>query len=79
MTGRTLLLLVFPALLVLAGCQNPETASSAATPAPDLSGWRLASGKAPTEAEYAAITATCQAKGGAMDPCLTTLGLKKAR
>jgi len=79
MIGRTLFLLAFPALLVLAACQNAETASSAAAaPTPDMSGWRLSSGKAPTKAEFAALAATCQAQGGATDSCLTELGLKRA-
>lgn len=79
MTRSTLFLLAFPVLSALAACQSPETASSAAAlAAPDLTGWRLASGKTPTQAEYAAITATCEAKGGAVDPCLAALGLKKA-
>jgi hypothetical protein len=80
MRYRTLFPLTFPALLALAACQNPETAGSAAiSPIPDLTAWRLASGKTPTEAEYAAITATCETQGGAIDSCLATLGLKKAQ
>jgi hypothetical protein len=80
MTGRTLFLLAFSAVLALAACQTSETASSAPdVPAPDMSGWRLSSGKAPTKAEFAALAATCEAQGGAMDPCLTELGLKKAQ
>ena len=79
MIRRTLFPFAFPALLVLAACQTQETASSADPgPAPDLAGWRLASGKIPTKAEYAALTATCEAQGGAMDSCLSELGLKKA-
>jgi hypothetical protein len=79
MTGRTLALLAFPALLALAACQTPETASSADTgPPPDLAAWRLASGKVPTKAEYAALSATCEAKGGNADACFAELGLKKA-
>ena len=80
MTGRTLFLLAFPALVALAACQNPETVGSAAIePTPDMSGWRLSSGKAPTKAEFAALAATCEAQGGAMDSCLVELGLKKAQ
>jgi hypothetical protein len=79
MTGRTLFLLAFPALLTLAACQHSETASSVASaPAPDMNGWRLSSGKVPTKAEFAALAATCEAQGGAMDSCLAELGLKKA-
>ncbi|HXC28345.1 MAG TPA: hypothetical protein VNV38_10365 [Stellaceae bacterium] len=79
MTGRTLFLLAFPALLALAACQSPETASSAAAAPADLAAWRLASGKMPTQAEYAALTATCEAKGGMTDACFAELGLKKAQ
>jgi hypothetical protein len=46
---------------------------------PDMSGWRLASGKPPTQAEFAALTATCEAKGGITDACFAELGLKKAQ
>lgn len=77
MSGRTLFLLAFPALLTLGACQHSETASSA-PPAPDLAGWRLSSGKAPTKAEFAALTATCEANGGITDACFAELGLKKA-
>ena len=80
MTGRTLFLLAFPALLALGACQNAETASSAAAAPPaDLAAWRLVSGKMPTQAEYAALTATCEAKGEMTDACFAELGLKKAQ
>jgi hypothetical protein len=80
MIVRTLFLLAFPVLLALAACQHPETASSADPgPAPDMSGWRLASGKSPTQAEFAALTATCEANGGITDACFAELGLKKAQ
>jgi hypothetical protein len=78
MIRRTLLLLTFPALLALAACQHTETGSSTDLAPGDMSGWRLSSGKMPTQAEYVALTATCEARGSAMDPCLTELGLKKA-
>lgn len=78
MIGRTLFVLAFPALLLLAACQTPETESSAPAPMPDMSGWRLASGKSPTQAEFTALTATCEAKGGITDACFAELGLKKA-
>ena len=80
MSGRTLFLRAFPVLLALAACQTTETSSSADTgPPPDLAAWRLASGKVPTKAEYAALTATCEAKGGITDACFAELGLKKAQ
>lgn len=78
MTGRTLFPLAFPALLALAACQHSETASSSALAPPDMNGWRLSSGKMPTQAEFAALTATCEAKGGITDSCFAELGLKKA-
>jgi len=77
MTTRTLLALGLPALLALAACQTEQTADNSAGPLPDIGGWRMASGKAPTEAEFAALAATCQAKGGSTDACLAELGLTR--
>jgi hypothetical protein len=80
MTARTLRCLAILALFVLAGCgssDSPVTETAAA--APDPGGWRLSSGKLPTKAEFAALSATCEAKGAAFDTCLTDLGLKRAR
>ena len=67
-------------MLALAGCHGSD-AGSADSAAPDPSGWRLASGKEPTKAEFAALAATCQdrAKDGSVDSCLADLGLKKAQ
>lgn len=81
MTHRTLFFLTFPAVLLLAACQHSETESSATpAPIPDMSGWRLSSGKTPTKAEYVALTASCEDQAqGAMDSCLATLGLKKTQ
>ncbi|HXO02857.1 MAG TPA: hypothetical protein VN900_12415 [Stellaceae bacterium] len=45
---------------------------------PDSAGWQLASGKLPTKAEFTALAASCQDRGGAFEPCLTELGLKRA-
>jgi len=64
------------AFLALAACTSSDTGIADTRP-PDSSGWRLASGKTPSQAEFAALAATCQEKGGAVDPCLTDLGLKK--
>jgi hypothetical protein len=66
----------FVALLALTACDTAEPASVDAAPI-DMTGWRLASGKVPTKAEFVALTATCRDKGGALDPCLATLGLKR--
>jgi hypothetical protein len=67
------------ALLALAAC-DPATTQTNAAPAPglDIAGWRMASGKTPTQAEFTALAATCEAKGGAIDPCFADLGLKRA-
>jgi hypothetical protein len=66
------------ALLALTAC-DPAVTQTNAAPAlgPDIAGWRMASGKAPTQAEFAALAATCKAKGGAIDSCLADLGLKR--
>jgi hypothetical protein len=66
------------ALLALTACSGSE-GDLIASNNPDPSGWRLASGKTPTQAEFAALAATCQIKGGAVDSCFTDLGLKRAR
>ena len=69
----------FAALLLLAlgACTTMETAVTA-TPAPDPGGWLMSSGKQPTKAEFAALAATCEDKGGAVESCFTNLGLKHA-
>ena len=78
MSGSTLKCLALAALLVLAACTEiPHIGSTAAAP-PDGSGWRMASGKAPTKAEFAAFAATCEARGGAYETCFADLGLKRA-
>jgi len=66
------------ALLALAACDPTATQTSTAAPgpAPEIAGWRMASGKTPTQAEFAALAATCEAKGGALDSCFADLGLK---
>jgi ABC-type glycerol-3-phosphate transport system substrate-binding protein len=75
-----LLRLAVVALLGLAACSSSDAASNAEpAPPPDTSGWRMASGKEPTKAEFAALAATCEAKGGAVDNCLADLGLKRAQ
>jgi hypothetical protein len=78
MRDRTLIPLAVAGLLALTACTTPETITASAEIPPDSSGWRLASGKVPTKAEFTALAATCQDKGGAMDPCLSNLGLKRA-
>jgi hypothetical protein len=79
MTARTLRPLALFALFALAACTgSDDSAPVADAAAPDTSGWRLASGKAPSKAEFSALAATCEAKGGAVDSCLTDLGLRRA-
>jgi hypothetical protein len=64
-------------VLMLAACA--EMAGQSAVTTPDPSGWQLASGKPPSQAEFTALAATCEAKGGAVDACLVNLGLKRAK
>jgi hypothetical protein len=79
MIDKTLFCLAFISLIALGGCKASDTGSADATPTPDMTGWQMASGKPPTQAEFAALAATCQdrSKGGPLDPCLTELGLKR--
>jgi hypothetical protein len=80
MSDSTLRFLAVAALLGLAACDPATTQTSTAetSPLPDMAGWRMASGKYPTQAEFAALAATCEAKGGALDSCFADLGLKRA-
>jgi len=64
-------------LLLLGGCAGTETASTGPA-SPDPGGWVMSSGKEPTKAEFAALAATCEMKGGAVEACLTDLGMKRA-
>jgi hypothetical protein len=74
-------------VLVLASCSLLDFGEQAAPGSGEMQGWRLASGKPPTRAEYAAVVAACQdgavkraqAPGslGALDACLADLGLKR--
>jgi hypothetical protein len=77
MNDSTLKRLALIALFALAACSSSDTSNSGAEVSPDPSGWRLASGKAPTKAEFTALAATCQDKGGAFESCLVNLGLKR--
>ncbi|HVC56802.1 MAG TPA: hypothetical protein VND95_12650 [Stellaceae bacterium] len=73
-------------LLGLAGCSLLGGAPPAG---PDnmqgrVEGWRVASGRPPTRAEYTAIVAACRdravrdAQGRPLAACLANLGLKRA-
>ena len=65
-------------LLGLAGCpSNATTPSDSGTPVP-MQGWRTARGTVPTQAEFTALAATCEAKGGTLDSCLTDMGLRRS-
>jgi len=79
MIVRTLCPLAFLALAVLAACNSPEMPPTVTTASIDPAGWCYFSGKPPTKAEFAALSATCEAKGGVMDACLIDLGLKREK
>jgi len=71
-------------MLALAGCTLFDTGEEAAPGPEEMSGWRQASGKPPSRAEYAAMVAACQdgavprAAAASLDACLANLGLKRA-
>ena len=68
-------------VLALAACADLGETIGAG----DMQGWRYASGKPPSRAEYAAIVAACQdgavqrAQGKPLDSCLADLGLRRAQ
>ena len=69
-------------LLGLATCM-PPTGGDTMVAGPEIAGWRLASGKAPSKAEFAAVVATCEDRGPApqeapIEACLAELGLRRA-
>lgn len=70
--------------LGLAACDLFEMSQPAEIGSGDMAGWRFASGKTPSRAEYAAMVAACQdgavrpAMVGPLDACLADLGLKRA-
>jgi hypothetical protein len=78
MRASTLSRIAAPLLLALAACSTTETAAPG-TASPDSGGWLTAAGKEPSQAEFAALAATCQDKGGAVESCLADLGLKRAQ
>ena len=71
-------------MLALAGCALFDTEEAVAPGLGEISGWQLASGKAPSRAEYAAMVAACQDRAVAhaaalsLDACLADLGLTRA-
>lgn len=79
MIDSTLHRIAIVALLTLAACSSSSDTADTTATAPDPGGWRLASGKTPTTAEFSALAASCEDKGGAIDSCLAELGLKRAQ
>jgi hypothetical protein len=77
MTARSFPRAAVLVLLILGGCATAET--PIASPPPDPSGWVMSSGKPPSTNEFTALAATCESKGGAVEPCLSDLGLKRAQ
>jgi hypothetical protein len=67
-------------LFTVAACAEAD--ANANQPA-DMQGWKMASGKSPTKAEFAAVVAACQdravpaAQEKLLDACLGDLGLKR--
>jgi hypothetical protein len=75
-------------VLGLAACGVSDTGQETEFGSGEMQGWRSASGKAPSRAEYAAVVAACQGGAvqraaapstlGPLDACLADLGLKRA-
>ena len=71
-------------MLGLAGCAFFDAGGERDLGSGEMSGWRLASGKTPSRAEYAAIVAACRdgavqhGASATLDGCLADLGLKRA-
>ena len=70
-------------MLGLAACAGSDTSQESDVGSGEMQGWRMASGKAPSRAEYAAMVAACQEALGQraakpLDACLANLGLKPA-
>jgi hypothetical protein len=70
-------------LLLLAACSStdPVPSESGTAPVP-MQGWRTERGKVPTQAEFAAVVASCQDQAkapGDLDSCLNDMGLRRSR
>ncbi len=71
-------------MLGLAGCGVFDMGQEGDLGSGDMRGWRSASGKPPSRAEYAAIVAAChdgvvrRTASATLDTCLAELGLKRA-
>jgi hypothetical protein len=66
-------------LLGLAACSSNEAATSENGAPVPMRGWRTEHGKVPTQAEFTALAATCEARGGSLDSCLTDMGLRRSQ
>jgi hypothetical protein len=69
-------------LLSLASCAAADGVAPASS---QVHGWQEASGKYPSQAEFAAVVAACEdrtksaAAGGPIDRCLADLGLRRVQ
>lgn len=69
-------------LLALVACAAQDSAVTRGT-APAVSGWQEANGKAPSQAEFAALVAACRDReqgaqvNGGLNGCLADLGLQR--
>lgn len=65
-------------LLGLVACAAQDSVKATGA-APAVSGWQEASGKAPSQAEFAALVAACRdrGQGAQIDGCLADLGLQR--
>jgi len=66
-------------MLGVSACAASETVQEAV---PGVDGWRFASGKTPSVAEYSAVVASCQAgavraAAKPLETCLADLGLRR--
>lgn len=69
-------------MLGLAACSSNEAAPRESDASVPVQGWRTERGGIPTEAEFAAVVASCQDRtkspGGDLDSCLTDMGLRRS-
>jgi hypothetical protein len=74
----------FLLLLSLAACAAPD-AGAPGSGLSKISGWQEASGRPPSQAEFAALVAACRDRaggaesGGQLDGCLADLGLRRTQ
>lgn len=70
--------LVVLMVLTLAACGPADIAPNQASAPVPIEGWRTEHGRAPTQAEFSALAATCEAKAAPLDTCLTEMGLRRS-